>query len=359
MAVVKVKGSLYFLRDKDYLTGEMGRYVKIGIVRKDKTTEKRIQEHQTGNPRDIIDLHTIQNIPFVEKLETLIHYRYNEKWIAGEWFDLNDVELIEVIAEAERLKAEQIKYEPFFLNAEKLKIVESNGNTRAATPEEEDLRDAYIAKLSRKNEVYAILKLIRDKICNSLGTIYGRIDGVIDVIFIEDSYKFDSSLFKSSYPEFYESYCKTETQVKIKDTFSVEGKKNAKLETINISLSDLKKNIPTQNFNPSQFGVALVRTKDIEDLHAQHLIFNKEYKHLEWDLEVIENQLKNALGIDEKIVGVCSWKRVLNTKSSSKLDEEKLKSERPELYSEFLSLKKGFPRVIISELRPYMPINIM
>ena len=36
--IVKTRGSLYFLRDIDYLTGEKGAYVKIGIVRKDKKT---------------------------------------------------------------------------------------------------------------------------------------------------------------------------------------------------------------------------------------------------------------------------------------------------------------------------------
>lgn len=51
MAKIKLtKGQLYFLREKDYLTGEISRYVKIGLVRNQKETEERISEHQTGKP---------------------------------------------------------------------------------------------------------------------------------------------------------------------------------------------------------------------------------------------------------------------------------------------------------------------
>jgi hypothetical protein len=34
----------------------------------------------------------VTNVPFVERLETQLHYEHNEKWIAGEWFLLNDKE---------------------------------------------------------------------------------------------------------------------------------------------------------------------------------------------------------------------------------------------------------------------------
>ena len=81
MAKIKLtKGQLYFLREKDYLTGEISRYVKLGLVRNEKRTEKRIGEHQTGNPREIYDYCSIES-PFVEHLETLIHHRQNKKWL--------------------------------------------------------------------------------------------------------------------------------------------------------------------------------------------------------------------------------------------------------------------------------------
>ena len=98
MAALALKeGSLYFLRDKDYLNGEVGRYVKIGIVREDKSTEQRMQQHQTGNPRGMLNAATLKEVPFVEKLETRLHYRFNEKWITGEWFELSEPEAQEAL----------------------------------------------------------------------------------------------------------------------------------------------------------------------------------------------------------------------------------------------------------------------
>ena len=46
-------GKLYFLGEKDLLTGEHTKYVKIGLVYGEKDVSARIKEHQTGNPRAI------------------------------------------------------------------------------------------------------------------------------------------------------------------------------------------------------------------------------------------------------------------------------------------------------------------
>ncbi len=45
MAIKLTPGNLYFIRDIDYLTDEISKYVKIGIVTKDRTTETRLKEH--------------------------------------------------------------------------------------------------------------------------------------------------------------------------------------------------------------------------------------------------------------------------------------------------------------------------
>ena len=61
-------GKLYILRERDYLTQELHPYVKIGIVRGEKETSIRIGEHQTGNPREIIEVQSL-DAPLVEPLE--------------------------------------------------------------------------------------------------------------------------------------------------------------------------------------------------------------------------------------------------------------------------------------------------
>ena len=92
MAISLKSGSIYFLRERDYLSGETSPCVKIGLVRGNKPTEDRIAEHQTGNPRQILDYKTLES-PFVEYLETQLHYRCAHRWISGEWFLLDQEEL--------------------------------------------------------------------------------------------------------------------------------------------------------------------------------------------------------------------------------------------------------------------------
>ena len=77
--------------------------MKIGLVRDNKPTEERIAEHQTGNPRQILDYETLES-PFVEYLETQLHY-FASRWISGEWF-LLDQEGLRSVSEAESLICE-------------------------------------------------------------------------------------------------------------------------------------------------------------------------------------------------------------------------------------------------------------
>jgi hypothetical protein len=112
MAIKLTPGNLYFIRDIDYLTGDIGKYVKIGIVTNERTTEERIKNHQTGNPRGIYPVAEVTDVPFVERLETHLHYENNEQWITGEWFLMNDTEVKSVVARAEYLKSQQLMYRP-------------------------------------------------------------------------------------------------------------------------------------------------------------------------------------------------------------------------------------------------------
>jgi len=82
-------GEIYFVRERDIKSGEVTPYVKIGIVREGakgpRTSEERLLEHQTGNPRNLF-LHEVINTPAVEEIETRLHRTYAEQAVSGEWF---------------------------------------------------------------------------------------------------------------------------------------------------------------------------------------------------------------------------------------------------------------------------------
>jgi hypothetical protein len=82
-------GTLYVMRERDWLSGESNDYFKIGIVNGKKTIEGREKSHQTGNPRNIWTHHEWQNVPAVQRLETRIHNSFAlDRISSGEWFYL-------------------------------------------------------------------------------------------------------------------------------------------------------------------------------------------------------------------------------------------------------------------------------
>ena len=45
------KGEVYFIRERDVVSGEISPNVKIGLTRDDRLSTERNGEHNTGNPR--------------------------------------------------------------------------------------------------------------------------------------------------------------------------------------------------------------------------------------------------------------------------------------------------------------------
>ena len=54
-------GQLYFINEQDIKTGERSNYYKIGIVREsfERDSKDRLLEHQTGNPRKLVIVETL------------------------------------------------------------------------------------------------------------------------------------------------------------------------------------------------------------------------------------------------------------------------------------------------------------
>jgi hypothetical protein len=346
--IAKTDGSIYFLRDVDYLTGEIGRYVKIGLVRKEKSTEQRIKEHQTGNPRGIKDVHTMTGVPFVEKLETQLHYRYIDRWIAGEWMDLNDGDLKAVIKEGERLKDEQIRFKDAIIDADDLAKQISNGKVIPSNENLDKLKDEYLKKHEECEVVSGELKLIRSELVSKLGK-GGSIQGVISISLTSAGTTFNSKKFEEEHPELYRNYL-VDKEDKIGGTFSVVGKQMFK--KIAPDLDEKIKALPKEDFKDNDLEQALSLTEEVKQIHLRHLELLKREKVLEWEMDLLESQLKSAVAMNDGIEGVCNWKRE-KKEQKPQFDESKFKTELPELYAQFSSPKPGVYKVTINNTRPY------
>ena len=80
-------------------------FCKVGLVAKNRTTEQRIKEHQTGNPRKIVEQAVIKTNA-VNSLETYLHDRLSPHRVAGEWFELDEQQFESVVDEANLIAAQ-------------------------------------------------------------------------------------------------------------------------------------------------------------------------------------------------------------------------------------------------------------
>jgi hypothetical protein len=99
-----VKGYVYLLTD--------GEQYKVGVTR--GSIWNRIKKLQTGNPYVIqmIDCYETYN-PF--KIEKILHFRYSDKRVNNEWFDLNSDDVTNFKSTCEKIESmlESMKDNPY------------------------------------------------------------------------------------------------------------------------------------------------------------------------------------------------------------------------------------------------------
>ena len=354
MAIKLTPGNLYFIRDIDYLSKEIGHYVKIGIVTNNRTTEQRMKDHQTGNPRGIFDVHEVVNVPFVERLETQLHYEYNERWITGEWFLLNEKEAKAVYKRAIALKDEQISREKIIRKVlEKLSEIISTGLKKKATKIGLGLETHYLNVKKELNELDARIELSKFAFYKLLGA-NGSIDGVLKIRYSGPSYTFDEKAFKAAHPKIHAKFLVSKPD-KLDKRFTMDNISTVSLSKVNPTLETQKKAITAMTYTASQLNSKKARTKAIEKLHLEHLRLLREHKIREFELEMVQYELQALVGNTEGIDGICTWSRKMKSVPDA-LDTAAVKNAYPNLYAKFCTtLKKEVFSMDVEKYRAYKP----
>lgn len=348
MAISIKSGSLYFLREKDCLTSEVSKYVKIGLVKDQRMTSARIAEHQTGNPREIIDFKTFES-PFVEYLETQLHYRNCDKRVRGEWFLLEDVELKRVLKDARKLIRDFAKHESFILECRDLAKKKSTANERTANSEERAIwRQLVDAKLNK--DVLQVEKtIVGAQLRRALGDA-GGIDGVISVSRRGEGEVFDQASLAKDHSRIFKKYVNV-VRTSVSGSFLLRGNKQLKKELPDLyaRAATLKSevNLPES----TNFLRKKRRTDRIETLHQQYLDIQRELCVGDWEIQKLEAKLKCLIGISQGLIELCAWNRMQTEKTVFNLKE--FRDERPELYKKYLWKKPDSTSVIINSWRPY------
>lgn len=324
-------GELYFIGERDHLTGEQTPFFKIGIVRIDenRTSADRLQEHQTGNPRPLF-IHHVVKTEVVERVETLLHRLYAKQRGSGEWFKFEADQLQDAINTAQALAQEAADNAAILKEAVDLAKVVSSDVVIPVSEEIIEIRNQHVlAEMTVKKfkevetELRNVLKEAIAKGESVGGAARERKSSVKEV--------FNEVLFKAQHADLYEKFEFVEQRLsqrfdlkKLKDMSHVEELLQDKVNPV---IAEIREAIDkaTNNEIPKA------------DLNKWFLVILENIAMAEWIKEISEAQLRVATGTSAGIDGICSWVRKMVGKS--KFDVDRFKAENFELYKSYLELK--------------------
>ena len=367
-------GEIYFIHEKDVITGVRSPYTKIGLVgdkvSQDETEEldavptenleesvntfqslrtsrDRIKEHQTGNSGVLL---FDENVPVVRSgaistTEKAIHERFAHLRIRGEWFMLNDQELKSAIELANNL-AKQVEN-----NAKAYSLATSFGeqesNKEILKPDSElsdfteQLRKTMKALSEKNNRAIKIEQIIAKAMTNAI-----ELEGVAAWTFKKPSRTFNSDLAKALDPDFYER----SMVAKVSGIFRVSKQLKAENESL-----DKEKAVFIANEQSIQLTVP--RPKDIENLHKEYLKLVGEINELNWEASFGKAFIKSKMETAKEIEGIATWTRSMSEPTFKSEIFKKLLtiSGRKEDIEKCLNPLSGEPSYSfkVLKLRPY------
>jgi hypothetical protein len=333
-------GQLYFINEQDVKTGERSSYFKIGIVREsdERDSKDRLLEHQTGNPRRLVIVETL-NMPAVEEVETSLHYLFARNWAMGEWMRFTDDELKKAISRAKELATAMQGNIQDFKRAEELSDIASNGVILPATPVAQELYQNFM-------NYKEVVKSCDEAIDEYKSYLYQAIEkgedvaGKANIQNRPGAKKFDEKLFSSKYPDLYKKFSTS--------TYPIKGFFRPKLN---------KDWVPDISSISQEQTELIIELKDeiskadhsLESgflLHGKHQGVLEIRKYAELESGISNTKLRVITGEAEGIEGICAWKR--EPKETIFFDKQKIQADYPEEYDSCVVQGKDTKALIVN-----------
>jgi len=331
-------GDLYFVQEQDVISGQTSDYFKIGLVGDERTggVDKRVKEHQTGNPRQLVSVTHVSS-PAIEDLETTIHNRFAIDRIRGEWFQLDSARFDVVVGAARSLAAEQSTYVDVATKVGELDREVSSGSVRTATSTEEELH----RQLRELKVLDTRLKALSARVDGIFRTALddGRPVSRFVSLATRKGSKFDKEKFGESHPELLADY--TRVEQRWSHSFLPKIPK--------ASLDGIEPGEEFLEFEQRMIGLFDAVSTDpgrFEELHLLHLELQRFEAEVKWNDDLRRLDLMAACGVDDGIEGIAMWKR--ETKESLKFDESAFKADHPELHAQFVLETESSPFSVVT-----------
>lgn len=329
-------GEIYFVRETELGSNNFSSFVKIGLVAGDRSSDDRLTEHQTGNPRRLKNETVIQTNA-VHRVEAQLHRIFAPYRVGGEWFDFSDSSVLYAAVEKTRsLAAEMESYVPKFENALKLKSILSTLPILQVTDEAMRLAQTYVSAKSKLALCGALAVEIKGKLTAAIEA--GEdVQGAAKTKTVNPAPKFSVTKFKADHKEIYDKYC---IQIPtIAESFKVIASLPDRDELDRDFLEEFE-----------SIESAVFQITDLADaylLNLSQLALTRLESLAQWDFDLAEAELQNLCGEHEGIEGICTWVR--KASFTSKFDTDTFANENLELWLEYTLPRDAYTRLIVNK----------
>ncbi|MEY3340094.1 MAG: hypothetical protein RLZZ269_5 [Actinomycetota bacterium] len=335
------KGDLYFIGERDLLTGAGSAYFKIGLVKASRRgdSENRLGEHQTGNPRQL-SVVEIVTAPAISDLEKRLHHEFATDRILGEWFEFTAEALDSAVRTAQALAAEQWDHIGALLLAKELASVEST--LEEIEPVEDDYGRFAVAHAAKHlgSEVKR-LRLRCDAIFRSALEAGKDVQRYATNV-PKKATTFRKEALAEEHPDLYASYV-------------VEKEALTPLFLLKKPNTDGEFSLPSEfeTFSAEMDALMDLAQHDdgrLEQLHLARLGLLKYESQAKWDRSLAEANLRARCGASSGIAGLVSWAR--KVKVEQKFDDAAFKADHPTLAAQFTETVDT-SAFVVSPMRSY------
>ncbi len=343
MSNQKKPGTIYFVEEVDLLDFPTPNYVKIGLVKdneKGRSSDDRKDEHQTGNPRSLVVVHSINTESNVSLLETMIHQSLAMYRHRGEWFVKPNGDLNPFIDMANNLNKIACSKVNKLIQLDKFSKKEDNGKEIEATKEIHNMHNELIninLEIKRLDEEKKIIELT---LRNSTGNISKNIEGICSYKFKKGSSRFDNKKFKIDHPKLFEEFGKES----INPNFNIKKQPIFKKSQ---KIIELENNIKMQK-NNGHFE-KIENNQETKSLHHKWLskhVLRQSFENKRDDLIL---NLKLICGTNYGIKDICTWSR----KKIKKVSQSDLKEFDNKFIDKYLYESNHGFSFSINPFRPY------
>jgi len=333
------------MTERDLFGYPCGPYVKIGLVKGNddgRSSFERRNEHQTGNPREIIVEAEVETYAQVSTLESLVHQRLAKYRIHGEWFNYGEDGIQPYVELTKKINEDlegQIK-DNLLINH--YALIEDNGEELKPSAEAKDIHNELLEAKKEIIKIKNVKDLAKLKLRSFDRNFFKDVEGICFHEKIKPQEKFDKVNFEKDHPDIFK---KLSVDI-INSSFNIKKDlKNKKSE----EFKKLEELIEGQKFINEDSFDSINRNKDLIKLHSRWLDAHVELQPFEFKKKLLENKLKVLVGESQGIKDICSWKR----KKKKQITKNAVLKYDSALANKYISLGEPQIRFIVNDYRPY------